>query len=98
MPSFILTFVEGMGILAKLLMPEWRNRQTRTTQNRVPKGMWVRFPPSALKLYFALGKCVKCCANQKNLPWSGRFFDLLFMLLMMLQIYCLGSTIIEKSS
>jgi hypothetical protein len=28
--------------------PKWRNRQTRTTQNRVPKGMRVRFPPSAL--------------------------------------------------
>src|SRR5512139_3429632 len=27
--------------------PEWRNRQTRTTQNRVPSGVWVRFPPSA---------------------------------------------------
>ena len=24
---------------------EWRNWHTRTTQNRVPKGMWVRLPP-----------------------------------------------------
>ena len=30
-------------------LPKWRNRQTRTTQNRVPSGMWVRFPPSASK-------------------------------------------------
>ena len=30
-------------------LPKWRNRQTRTTQNRVPSGMWVRFPPSAPK-------------------------------------------------
>jgi hypothetical protein len=29
-------------------LPKWRNRQTRTTQNRVPLGgMRVRFPPSA---------------------------------------------------
>ena len=32
-------------------MPEWRNWQTRTTQNRVPSGVWVRFPPSAQKDY-----------------------------------------------
>ncbi len=28
--------------------PKWRNWQTRTTQTRVPSGVWVRFPPSAL--------------------------------------------------
>jgi hypothetical protein len=27
--------------------PKWRNWQTRTTQTRVPSGVWVRFPPSA---------------------------------------------------
>jgi hypothetical protein len=37
---------EFFGIL-KPVMPEWRNWQTRTTQNRVPSGMWVQFPPSA---------------------------------------------------
>lgn len=26
-------------------MGEWRNWYTRTTQNRVPPGVWVRFPP-----------------------------------------------------
>jgi hypothetical protein len=31
-------------------MPEWRNWQTRTTQNRVPQGVWVRLPPSAFPL------------------------------------------------
>ena len=29
-------------------LPKWRNWQTRTTQTRVPPGVWVRFPPSAL--------------------------------------------------
>ena len=29
-------------------MPKWRNWQTRTTQTRVPSGVWVRPPPSAL--------------------------------------------------
>ena len=28
-------------------LPKWRNWQTRATQNRVPTGMRVRFPPSA---------------------------------------------------
>ena len=28
-----------------MLGGEWRNWHTRTTQNRVPKGMWVRLPP-----------------------------------------------------
>jgi hypothetical protein len=33
----------------RTVLPEWRNWQTRTTQNRVPLGgMRVRFPPSAL--------------------------------------------------
>src|SRR5512137_1575831 len=51
-PSFILTLCLGVVYFGALKnKPEWRNRQTRTTQNRVPKGMWVRFPPSALKLY-----------------------------------------------
>ncbi len=55
-PSFILTLSEGVVILALFVgrvgnppyAPEWRNRQTRTTQTRVPSGVWVRFPPSAL--------------------------------------------------
>ena len=29
------------------IMPKWRNWQTRTTQTRVERSMWVRFPPSA---------------------------------------------------
>src|SRR5688572_3028821 len=37
-PSFILDLVVGSGILAFALKPKWRNRQTRTTQNRVPSG------------------------------------------------------------
>ena len=28
-----------------MLRGEWRNWHTRTTQNRVPQGMWVRLPP-----------------------------------------------------
>ena len=35
-------------IYLHIRLPKWRNWQTRTTQNRVPSGMWVRFPPSAL--------------------------------------------------
>ena len=27
--------------------PEWWNWQTRTTQNRVPQGVWVQVPPWA---------------------------------------------------
>jgi hypothetical protein len=30
-------------------MPEWRNWQTRTTQNRVSKDVWVQVPPPAQK-------------------------------------------------
>ena len=45
-PSFIfslflqvrLDLVVGSGILAFANKPKWRNRQTRTTQNRVPSG------------------------------------------------------------
>ena len=29
-------------------MPKWRNRQTRAAQTRVPQGVRVRLPPSAL--------------------------------------------------
>jgi hypothetical protein len=36
--------------------PKWRNRQTRTTQNRVPSGMRVRFPPSALAVHIMVAK------------------------------------------
>jgi hypothetical protein len=31
-------------------LPEWRNWQTRTTQNRVPSGVRVQFPPSAQEI------------------------------------------------
>ena len=31
-----------------MLRGEWRNWHTRTTQNRVPQGMWVRLPPRPL--------------------------------------------------
>ena len=36
-PSFILTLSMGVVYL-RSLEPKWRNRQTRTTQNRVPSG------------------------------------------------------------
>src|SRR5574340_61713 len=46
MPSFILTCSGACYTFSS--GPKWRNWQTRTTQNRVPSGLWVRFPPSAL--------------------------------------------------
>jgi hypothetical protein len=42
-----LNFHFTFGYNLSQQQPKWRNRQTRTTQNRVPSGMWVRFPPSA---------------------------------------------------
>src|SRR5512146_678062 len=45
--EFHLDLVWGVGYTLTR-KPKWRNRQTRTTQNRVPSGLWVRFPPSAL--------------------------------------------------
>ena len=44
-----LKILDHIGSLRvySLHLPKWRNRQTRATQNRVPTGMWVRFPPSA---------------------------------------------------
>ena len=37
-----------LALLSYYEKPKWRNWQTRTTQTRVPSGVWVRFPPSAL--------------------------------------------------
>jgi hypothetical protein len=38
----------GLDYTYQYFRPEWRNWQTRTTQNRVSlTDMWVRFPPSA---------------------------------------------------
>lgn len=46
----------------KLIKGEWRNWQTRTTQNRVPYGMWVRIPPRPLSTI----KINICFSNNKN--------------------------------
>src|SRR5512141_3104234 len=57
-PSIMLTLSGGLVILR--VQPKWRNRQTRTTQNRVPSGLWVRFPPSALYNTFPLLTAGEC--------------------------------------
>ena len=40
-----LTDIDANGY--NFCKPKWRNRQTRTTQTRVGKPVWVRLPPSA---------------------------------------------------
>ena len=49
-------------------MPTWWNWQTRTTQNRVPQGMWVRFPPSALSMDLFYDIVIIACVSATVLP------------------------------
>src|SRR5512143_3831864 len=63
-PSLILTLVWGI-CYTSVDGPKWRNRQTRTTQNRVPSGLWVRFPPSALT---GIISCPPAAAGERRVP------------------------------
>ena len=38
----------SIEVLVRVLSRMWRNRQTRTFQVRMPQGVWVQVPPSAL--------------------------------------------------
>lgn len=38
----------SIEVLVRVLSRMWRNRQTRTFQVRMPQGVWVQVPPSAV--------------------------------------------------
>ena len=40
----------SIEVLVRVLSRMWRNRQTRTFQVRMPQGVWVQVPPSAVAL------------------------------------------------
>src|SRR5215211_4403363 len=50
-PSFILTLVLGVVYFGAQIRPKWRNRQTRTTQNRVPSGNVGSIPTFGTRIH-----------------------------------------------
>ena len=71
-----------MRVLHCYVWPKWRNWQTRTTQNRVPSGVRVRLPPSALliirslNLYTAYYNEFVFCVTQSAVFHTPTLFSL----------------------